>query len=255
VAHRKKSVATFIGVTAITAGLFIAPAMARDAMAASTDVENFVLETGRKVISVQQEGGNHRIVLKKIFRARFDYKLMGRFALGRFWKKAAPKQITEYNELFAAYVPNGYVGRLSEYQGAEFALVKSRNLSGSDSVVTTRLAPKKGDVIVFDWRVREKNSQYKVIDLMVGSVSYLKTLRQEFTSVAARNGIEGLLDLLREHATANTTGADQRKQSIAESRRASNAIVAATKISLQAKLAVLVAGFRRIAPIASVAMR
>ncbi len=227
-AHRKKSVATFIGTTAIIAGMFFGSANAADDEGVPIEVENFVLETGQKVISILQQGDDHGLVLKQLFRASFDYKLMGRFALGPFWKKADPKQIIEYNELFAAYVPNGYVGRLSNYRDADFALVRSRSLNGSDTVVTTRLAPKNGDALALDWRVRENAHKYKVIDLIVGRVSYLKTLRQEFTSIAARIGIEGLLNLLRQHAVSNGAAVKESSRSLAARRSIAAAIVSTT---------------------------
>lgn len=236
-AHKRRSASTVLGIATFAAGLLVGSVLhAADTTQNSETLKNaesFVMKTGHEVISILQTGDEHRVVLKRLFRTRFDHKLMGRFALGPFWKQADTEQRAEYNDLFATYVPNGYMGRLSEYRGADFVLVKSRNLSGSDAVVTTRLAPKQGDPIVFDWRVRETNSQYKVIDLMVGSVSYLKTLRQEFTSVAARNGIEGLLDLLRQHAAANAADTGRDGASHAASRRASAAIVSATKFGLQ----------------------
>lgn len=253
-AYRKSTIAAFLGVTAIIAGLLSGPARADDDQTDSAPkaAVNFVLETGQKVISVAKQGDDHHIELKQLFQNRFDYKLMGRFAMGRFWKKADLEQKTEYNDLFAAYVPNGYVGRLSEYRDAGFELIKSRKLGGADSIVTTRLTPKEGDAITFDWRVRDQGSRYKVIDLMVGSVSYLKTLRQEFTTVAARSGIEGLLELLRQHAAANAPNAAPNPQSSATPLHDSPVVA---EFDLQATIAALMAALRGRGELNAVAMR
>ena len=95
---------------------------------------------------------------------------MGRYALGRYWERTDSSQQVEYRELFAAYVPNGYVNQLKTYTGAAISLVGSKPLNATDSVVTTKLAPHTGDAMVFDWRIRVRQDEHKVIDLVVGGV-------------------------------------------------------------------------------------
>ncbi len=207
--------------------------------------ENFVLDTGQQAISILEKDEKHHFELKRLFRKRFDYKLMGRYAMGRYWQKADAKQQSEYNLLFAEYVPNGYMGQMKEFRGADIALVKSRSISNDDTIITTSLAPKSGDTMTFDWRVRAQSEQFKVIDLVVGGVSYLKMLRQQFTSIAARGGVEGLLNLLRKHAKAKAADTGEEFRALADRLRSTDAIGFTTKVSLKSKVDALVTDLSR----------
>jgi len=165
---------------------------------------------------------------------------MGRYALGRYWERTDSSQQVEYRELFAAYVPNGYVNQLKTYTGAAISLVGSKPLNATDSVVTTKLAPHTGDAMVFDWRIRVRQDEHKVIDLVVGGVSYLKTLREQFTAIVARKGVGGLLDFLRKHATAKAANSSNEFRYIASKLRTTPAIDPPSKLVLRLKMDALV---------------
>ncbi len=245
----KQAVRSFIGAIAFLTGNIVAnPAFAASETPQSETLaiaESFILDTSRMAISKLKNGKDDRFALKQLFRSRFDYKLMGRYALGRYWEKANSNQKNEYHDLFAEYVPNGYMGQLKDYSGADIALVKSRSLRGGDSIVTTALAPKGGDTMVFDWRVRTDKEHSKVIDIVVGGVSYLKMLRQQFTAIAASQGIEGLLALLRKHAAANAATTGKQFRDLADKLRTTDAIDTATKFSLKTEVDDLVADLGR----------
>ncbi len=48
------------------------------------------------------------------------------------------------------------------------------------------------------YRVRNLDGNYKIIDVLVEGVSLVTTQRSEFSSVVTRDGIDGLLAVLRE---------------------------------------------------------
>jgi phospholipid transport system substrate-binding protein len=241
---RKPAFRKIIGAAALIAGsVFGSTTQAAETPKAPKTIStaaNFVLDTGQQAISILSSGEKDEFKLKRLFRSRFDYELMGRYALGRYWEKADTDQQIEYSDLFAEYVPNGYMGQLKEYRGAKIALVKSLSITEFDSLVTTKLAPITGDAMIFDWRVRAQERQFKVIDLVVGGVSYLKLLRQQFTAIAGRNGIEGLLKLLRKHAAANAAQAGNKFRDLAARIGATEAINVSEKISLKSKVDALV---------------
>lgn len=240
-ANRFISLRQLAGAVACTATLFIfSTAHSKEESARLLDAEKFVMETSEKAITILKGEDNGQSKLRALFRSNFDYELMGRYAMGRYWERANSSQQAEYNELFAAYVPNGYVDQLKAYNDAAISLVGSKPLGEEDSVVTTKLAPKKGDAMVFDWRVRAGDNNQKVIDLVVGGVSYLKTLREQFTAIAARKGVDGLLELLRKHAGAKAADAGSELQMLAGKLRTTPAIAPSSKLALKLKIDALV---------------
>ena len=52
----------------------------------------------------------------------FDLERIGRLALGRYWKAAAPGERAEFMTLFKAYVLASYTRRFDEYAGRKLRL-------------------------------------------------------------------------------------------------------------------------------------
>jgi phospholipid transport system substrate-binding protein len=74
-------------------------------------------------------------------------------------------------------------------------ILGSRPEGETDALVSTQLIRPDAPPVAVDWRVRQRGSQDKVIDVAVEGVSMSVTQRQEFASVIQRGGgqIEALL--------------------------------------------------------------
>jgi len=131
----------------------------------------------------------------------FDLQFIGRFVLGKHWRGATPEQRNEYVTLFGEYMLQTYSARLGGYTGETLTILGGRQVNDKDFVVNTNLARPSGPAVVADWRVRVKDGQYRIIDIMVEGISMAVTQRSEFGSVVQREGIEGLLAILRARTT------------------------------------------------------
>ncbi len=134
---------------------------------------------------------------RDLLNTSFDMRTIGRFAMGRHWRSASKEQQTEYLNLFNDMVINVYTGRFSEYKGQGFEVVSSRADGKKDYLVSSYIVPGNGSKIKLDWRLRHKNGQYKVIDIIIEGVSMSLTQRSDFSSVIQRGG--GKVDVLLEH--------------------------------------------------------
>lgn len=137
---------------------------------------------------------------RKLLKDSFDMKTIGRFALGRYWKTSTKKEQEEYLRLFENMIVNVYSKRFSEYNGEMLEVGSASATGDSDAIVSSYLVPDDGPKISVDWRVRYKNGQYKVVDIIVEKVSMSLTQRSDFASVIQRGGgqVEVLLSHLRE---------------------------------------------------------
>ena len=127
----------------------------------------------------------------------FDMPFIARFVLGKHWRKATPQQRADYQALFAEYLLKSYSRRMGGYSGETFTVAAARPAGKKDIMVKTRIVQPGGPPIKADWRVRPKNGQYKIIDIMVEGVSMAVTQRSEFNAVIRQRGIPGLLQALR----------------------------------------------------------
>ena len=136
-----------------------------------------------------------------------DLDFIGRFALGKYWRLATPGQRADYLALFGEFVLRTYTARLGGgYAGETMTVIGARQANDKDVVVSMAIARPGGPQVVADWRVRATDGCHRIIDVMVEGISMAITHRSEFASVIGREGIDGLLAVLRAHtATAQAT--------------------------------------------------
>lgn len=131
----------------------------------------------------------------------FDLKTIARFTMGRYWRQATAPQKKEFLKLFQTMVIETYSQRFSEYQGQQIVIERARAEGDKDAIVNSKILSNNGAPDVkLDWRVRYKNGEYRIIDVLVEGVSMSLTQRAEFSSIIQRGGgdIEALLVKLRE---------------------------------------------------------
>jgi len=130
----------------------------------------------------------------------FDVPYIGRWVLGRYWNQATEAQQAEYQKLFEQLIVSTYAERFIEYSGETFRIAGSAPEGETDTMVTTQIVRPNGPPINVAWRVRKKDAEYKIIDMVVENVSMGVTQRQEFASVVQQNGgkIDGLIQALRQ---------------------------------------------------------
>ena len=134
----------------------------------------------------------------RILRAGFDLRLIGRFVIGKYWRQASKEEKAEYLEAFGDYVIKTYARRLGGFSGQSFS-VTGTQVAGEkkDVLVNTLIERPSGASIAAAWRVRDIKGNLKIIDVVVEGVSMAVTQRQEFSAVARRGGMSGLVRTLR----------------------------------------------------------
>lgn len=132
----------------------------------------------------------------------FDLETIGRFVLGRYWKTSSEQQRQEYIGLFRKMVVDVYAKRFGDYKGQKFETRGSRADGDKDTIVTSYIIPGNGPEVQVDWRVRYKNGQYKIVDVIVEGVSMSVTQRSDFAAVIQRGG--GDVSVLLAHLRGNS---------------------------------------------------
>ncbi len=169
----------------------------------SHDPAKFVKWLGDEAIAILSTPNANAEERKERYRDLLDrgfaVDTIARFVLGRHWRAATSEQRAEYRQLFREFVLDTYAERLDGYAGQTFEILKALPLDDIDTIVRTEIRQPDGPPIRVDYRVRQRREAFKVIDVQVEGISLIKTQRSEFNSIIARDGIDGLLELLREH--------------------------------------------------------
>ncbi len=137
-------------------------------------------------------------IFRRLLRANFDLALIGRFVLGRHWRKASQEQRDDYQRLFGEFVVKTYSSLLGGYTDEEFRFGSARPIGKKgDVLVRTSIIRPDAPPVKTDWRVRTRDGQQRIIDVIIEGISMASTQREEFASVIKGQGMEGLLQALR----------------------------------------------------------
>ena len=136
-------------------------------------------------------------IFAETLRQGFDLPRIARFVMGKYWRRASPEQRDDYVDLFSRFVIKTYSQHLGGFAGSAFKIVGAKPIGKGDVLVRTIVQRSSGPPVKAGWRVREIKDQYKIIDVMVEGISMAVTQRQDFASILKRDGVEGLLQILR----------------------------------------------------------
>ena len=176
--------------------------------ASNGNADDFIRRVGNEAIqsltnqALNDEQRKERF--REILNRTFKIRLIARFTLGRYWRRATKEQRKEYVGLFEDFVVMAYAARFRDYSGENFSVGIVRDLNASDKLVSSKLVLKDGTAIPVHWRVRSGDT-YKIIDVHVEGVSMAITQREEFAAIISQRGgeVEGLLAALRKKTGRN----------------------------------------------------
>ena len=135
-----------------------------------------------------------------LFTENFDVPSIAQFVLGLYWPRATQEQRAEYIKLFEDFVVRSYAKKFADYSGDGFKTGAIIKMSGSDSVVSSQIRAREDKPPVrVDWRVRDNDTHYRIVDVMVEGISMSVTHRDEFAAVIRSSGgtVAGLIDALK----------------------------------------------------------
>jgi phospholipid transport system substrate-binding protein len=129
----------------------------------------------------------------------FDLATMTRLAVGPPWKTFSPAQREAVQEAFTRFIVADYASQIKDYSGESFVVdpQTTAEARGGGEIVKTRLVQPGGRIVNINYLVRGG----RVIDVYFnGTISDLATRRDEFASIIASGGADGLIKRLQERA-------------------------------------------------------
>ncbi len=175
---------------------------ADDAVAAAAFLASLTNQAIEKLTDASLPVMERERSFRGLFRANFDIPAIGRFVLGRYWRKARPEVRKDFLSAFEKIMAQAFTSRFAGYADTKFEVVSVQALTRVGQFkVRSRIAPTENEVYLVGWLVEHKNGRFRVLDVVAEGVSMAITLRSEYASVIRRSGgrVEGLVAQLREH--------------------------------------------------------
>ena len=136
-----------------------------------------------------------RQLLEKVVGERFDYEEMSRRSLGAPWNNLSDKEKQEFVSLFQTLLVNTYADKIESYTGQGVHYLNERREKEYAEVRTKVLTGKTE--IPLDYRLLNKDSGWRVYDVVVDGVSLVNNYRGQFSKILRNGSYADLVDQLR----------------------------------------------------------
>jgi phospholipid transport system substrate-binding protein len=138
--------------------------------------------------------------LRDVLRERLEVEAIGRFLFrGAPDDLASSDQRDAYMTIFPDYIAAAFAEEIGELAGRRIEVGRAILRGDDEAIVQSKLVDTAGiEKAKIDWRLRWRDGDPLLLDVMVERVSPLVTKRQEFSSIAERRGVDALLAHMNE---------------------------------------------------------
>jgi len=181
-------------------GALVMPALVQAAAARET-VEsqvNKVLKALAEPAFKDQAKDVKIVKIRSIVNEIFDYIELSKRTLGREWTKFNAPQQNEFVKLFSELLEKTYADRLLSYSDEKVVFEKETQLREGQAEVTSYVLTADGKKIPLDYRLIQKEGNWRVYDVIIEGISLVKNYRDQFRDILAKDSPEEVLKMLRE---------------------------------------------------------
>ncbi len=136
----------------------------------------------------------------------FDVIKIGKFVLGRNWKRASPEQRDAFIDVFTKVNIQRFLPFFTRYADQKFEVTKVRRDDSNPRLffVTSEVGQGDSPPAEIEWRTLQDDSRFRILDVKAEGVSMALTLRNEYSSVVKSQGVDGLIEQLQSKVVDNS---------------------------------------------------
>lgn len=166
----------------------------------SEEAKSFVIDIGNQAIKILKipvdDKQKRKNELQNLLQEKFDMKLISKVILGsKVTKSATSDQLNKFSKAFELHIVKIYSSQLGTYKGQVFT-VNNTEIKKKDAFVYSTIESPDYPTTNIVWRLRERGSIPKVIDMQVEGVSLLRTKKNDFAMILDQIGLDGLISKL-----------------------------------------------------------
>ncbi len=139
-----------------------------------------------------------RAEVEQIIYSNVDFDTLSRLVMARNWRRLSDEQKVEFKRLFKSHLSDTYGDNVDNYRNEKVQILSQRDEKRGDVTVKTKIVRGGTDDVLVDYRLRKKNDEWLIIDVVIEGVSLVANFRSQFQDIMSNGGADRLLKLLRE---------------------------------------------------------
>ncbi len=139
-----------------------------------------------------------RTKVEEIIYRHVDFDTLSKLVMGRNWRKLSNTQKDEFKSQFKKHLSDTYGENIDNYRNEKVIILSDREEKRGDVTVKSRIDRGDTDGVLVDYRLRNKDGRWGIIDVVIEGVSLVANFRSQFQDIMSNGGPERLLKLLRE---------------------------------------------------------
>ena len=154
------------------------------------------------------EGTHAKLVrLEAITDRRFDFPRMTKLVLGRNRKKLSEEQQAEFQQEFKRHLTITYGRRIEGFAEEQIEIGDARLERNGDVTVKTTIVGGAANGLLVDYRMREGEGSWGIIDVVIEGVSLVQNFRAQIQDIVSSKGADQLILELRAKNQSSQNGA------------------------------------------------
>jgi phospholipid transport system substrate-binding protein len=127
----------------------------------------------------------------------FDVDHAARLVLGKHWRTASAAQRERFVDAFYGSLMSNYGDALLEFTGDQIRVLPSNVAADAVSaVVRTEVRRSNGTRVPVSYSLRKTEAGWKVWDVVIEGISYVKSFREDFGAEIDQKGLDAVIDRL-----------------------------------------------------------
>ena len=175
------------------------------AWAIAQTADQVVSSTTDQVLKAVSEEGvkedNQKIyaIVEQLILPHFDFQKMSQWVLGKYWRQANDSERQQFSAQFQKLLVRTYSTAFQQYTNEKVVYLPTRSAPDANRVmVKCQIVREGGPPIAIDYRLHQKNGEWKVFDVMIDGISLVTNYRTTFAQQIRDKGIDGLIATLVE---------------------------------------------------------
>ncbi len=185
----------------LAAGLFLTlmtlagPSTAAEEAPAKAVIENLnrtLIDVMRNAEALGYQGRYDR--LAPVLEETFNFPVMARISVGRFWSKLSDTEREAFLDAFARESIATFAARFNGYGGERFEVTGEDQAPRKSVLVRNQLVKGDGEVVPLNYLMRRYEARWRAVDVYLDAkYSELAVKRSNYGAIIERDGIAGLI--------------------------------------------------------------